>query len=442
MGRKNKQKLPAEPVSATIRALSHDGRGIANIDGKTTFIRGALPNETVDFLYTRKRGSYDEGVIENVIIASENRATPPCEYFGTCGGCNFQHLKTDKQIEHKQAVFLEQLKAIGETAPTTLLPALTATTLGYRRKARLGVKYVIKKERVLVGFRELNGRYLANMENCQILHPKIGKHLGLFSALIASLDIYNAIAQIEVAVGDDQTALVFRHLKPINGTDLEKLTAFAEAHQFAIYLQPKGPDTIHKIYPKDNQPLLHYSLPSLNLEFAFHPTDFIQVNKAINEQMLTQALTLLDLKPTDVVLDLFCGLGNFSLPLAQKAKKVIGIEGDETMVKRATENALKNKCLNTEFHTANLFETDQPLLNQRVDKIVLDPPRAGAIEIIPLLCNISPELILYVSCNPATLARDTKALIENGYRLDKAGVMDMFPHTSHVEAMALFIKNR
>lgn len=440
MARKRKQQLPKTPITATTRALSHDSRGIANIEGKTTFIRFALANEEVSFLYSKKHGSYDEGVLESVICPSPDRVTPLCPSFGSCGGCSLQHLSPEKQIQHKQTVFLEQLKAIAGIQPITLLPPLTAKHWGYRRKARLGVEYFRKKEAVFIGFREVEARHLSHLKSCDILDPQVGQKITLLADFVRSLSIFDQVPQIEVAKGDEATALIFRHLKPMNAEDLEKCIALGKSLNFWIYLQPAGLDSIHKVYPQDEQDLLSYQLPDLQLKYLFHPSDFIQVNRDMNIKMVNLALELLDLKPDETVLDLFCGLGNFSLPLAQQAKRVIGIEGDALMVKRAQINAQLNQLSNIEFFTENLFHPEQPRLKQGFDKILLDPPRAGALEIMPQLAKSGAQSILYISCNPATLARDAKILITENYCLQTAGVMDMFPHTSHVEAMALFVK--
>jgi len=440
MSRKRKQSLPLTPITATTRALSHDGRGIANINGKATFISFALAHEDVMFTYSKKHGTFDEGILTSVTKPSSDRVTPPCTYFGTCGGCALQHLAPAQQVQHKQTVFLEQLQAIAGVQPLTLLPPLTAKQTGYRRKARLGVKYVIKKEKLFIGFRELDARYLTDMDSCEILEPSVGKQITLLTDLVSSLKAFDHIPQIEIAVGDDITALIFRHLKPFEPEDIEKLIALGKNHGFAIYLQPKGPDTIHKLHPNDGQDLLTYRLPDLNLTYFFHPVDFIQVNREMNIKMVNLALELLDIKQDETVLDLFCGLGNFSLPLAQRAKHVLAIEGDDLMVKRAQMNANYNNISNVDFHMENLFNLEQPRLKMKFDKILLDPPRAGASEIMPQLAQNGAKAILYISCNPATLARDSKILINHGYKLDKAGIMDMFPHTSHVEAIALFVK--
>lgn len=438
--RKGKKNQSKTPEITEITGLSHDGKGIAKIHGKTTFIRGALPGEKVSFLYRSKKSQFDEGMIETVITASDDRVTPPCDFYGLCGGCDLQHLDPKKQIEYKQAILLEQIEQMTKTKPTTLLPPLTAKTLGYRRKARLGVRYVNKKERVLVGFRELNGRYQADMNRCETLHPKIGHNIAAFSELITRLDAYQTIAQIEVAVGDDAAALVFRHLEDLSENDLAKLIAFGAEQDFHIYLQPKGPDSVHRIYPNKGLERLQYQLDQQNLRFAFHPIDFVQINREINQAMVSQAITLLDVNQNDIVLDLFCGLGNFSLPLAQKAKHVVALEGDQQMVERGTANAAYNTLTNIEFHLDNLFEPNlnQPWMKHAFTKVLLDPPRAGAAEIIPFLIRLKPKKILYISCNPATLARDSKWLVDGGFTVEAAGVMDMFPQTHHIEAIAVF----
>ena len=349
MSRKRKQKIEKTPVKADITALSHDGRGIAKLDGKTTFIRGGLPGETVEFIYSRKSAKFDEGQVSEVLSPAANRVEPPCEFFGLCGACNFQHLNPSDQIQHKQTVLLEQLKHIAGTEPAEILPPLTAETEGYRRKARLGVRYVRKKERVLVGFREIAGRYLADMRSCKILHPSVGQELQALAELIQSLSLYEEIPQIEVAVGDDATALVFRHLKPLPEEDQTALIEFAKPKGLHIYLQSGGPETVKQIYPMPATNRLSYHLLDQSLTLQFHPNDFTQVNAAINQQMLTQALGLLDLKPNETALDLFCGLGNFSLALAKQCQHVTAIEGEKAMVERGYENAKLNGIDNITF---------------------------------------------------------------------------------------------
>lgn len=434
------------PIHATITGLSHDGRGITHISGKTVFVAGALPDEEVNFVYLARRGKFDEGETQAIIKSSPHRTTPVCPHFSHCGGCSLQHIQPSQQILFKQQTLLEQLRHMGGLAEgldgLTLLPPLTANTAGYRRKARLGVRYVRKKERVLVGFREKNGRYLAEIESCAVLDERIGQKITALRELVGTLNAFDHIPQIEVAIGDDAIALVFRHMTALDPDDLTRLTAWGHTHNIHLYLQPGGLDSVHRLWPDSGPERLCYRLPEYDLELLFHPTDFIQVHAEINRLMVQRALSLLDPKPTDHILDLFCGLGNFTLPLARHSAHVTGIEGDERMVERARENARHNRLENVAFHQADLMSevslAQAPWLKQRFDKILLDPSRHGALELIRHLPAQGANRIVYISCNPATLARDTKELIQRGYCLKQAGVMDMFPHTGHVESMAVF----
>lgn len=440
--RRRYKKIDKTPQQAEIISLSHEGAGIAKIEGKTTFIQGALPSEQVEFVYTEVKKDYAKGVSTDVLQASEQRVTPPCQHYDMCGGCSLQHLSSASQIEFKQSVLLENLKHIGQVEPQEVLTPITGDTLGYRHKGRLSVRYVHKKEKVLVGFRErLSGRFIADIEQCQILHPNVGLLISPLKALMASLDGYRHIAQIEVAVGENKTIFILRHLEPLIEDDCRKLLEFAKQHDISWYLQPGGEDSIYPLLKDDDLPLT-YTLPQLNLSYEFRPNDFTQVNPSINRQMVLKSMDLLQLKSTDRVLDLFCGLGNFSLPLAQKAQAVVGVEGCTKMTKRAASNAKLNSISNTEFYCANLFEelTEQPWAKMTFDKILIDPPRAGAKELCQQIGQFGAERIVYVSCSTATLARDSKLIVDQGYQLVSAGVMDMFPHTGHVESIALFIK--
>jgi len=434
--------MTSEPYTK-ITGLSHDGRGIAIVDGKTTFLHGALPGETVTYKLTKKHSRYNEGIALTILEPSNERTTPTCEHFHICGGCSMQHMEADAQVQHKEAILLEQLKHFGHVTPQTILPPISGNPWGYRRKARLGVRYVRKKERVLVGFREKFSNYLADIKNCPVLHPAIGTRITELAELIASLAQYEQIPQIEIAVSDSEVALVFRHMQTLPDTDLEKLRRFGQAHQFHIFLQPDSPESVYLLWPENKDIFLHYTLPRYQLNFQFHPLDFTQINSEINPLMIEQALKLLDLKKDDVVLDLFCGLGNFTLPIATLAKQVTGIEGAETMVQRAKQNALHNKITNAEFFAANLMQPSpqSAWMQKKYDKILLDPPRTGAKEIIEYFSQFSAKKIVYVSCNPATFARDAGELVlKHGYQLTAVGVINMFPHTSHVEAMGLFEK--
>lgn len=428
-------------MEATIESLTLEGQGVAHVDGKTVFIDGALPGERVTFRYTSHKAKHDEGKVETVLQASPERVTPKCQHFGVCGACSWQHIAVEAQIHHKQQAMLDQLQRIGKVQPRTVFAPLTAEAWGYRRKARLGVRWVRKKGKALVGFREKEGSFLAELDRCEILHPSVGEHLTDLQALVGSLDARETIPQIEVAVGDNATALVVRHMQDLSNADTEKLLVFAREFGYQLYLQPKGPETVHCLYPEN--PKLYYTHPPFNTRVDFTPLDFFQVNQAINRQMVARAVELLDPQPEDTVLDLFCGLGNFTLPLARYAKQVIGVEGDSAMVQRARAAAQANGIHNTDYYACNLMGEDlghEPwLTKQRYDKILLDPPRAGAKEIIPHIGKLKAARIVYVSCDPATLARDAGMLVhEHGYTLVGAGVMDMFPHTAHVESIAVF----
>lgn len=442
--KKNKNLLDnVQSHSVTIRALSHDGRGITTFNEKTMFVSGALKEEVVNFKIIGKHRHYYEAEATDILIPAAQRAIPACSHYTICGGCSLQHMHDQNQLELKETILLEQLKHFGKVTPENILPPLSLETLGYRRKARLGVKYVYKKNKLLVGFREKSSRYLADLNHCLVLHPKIGNNLLALSHLIASLSVYETIPQIEVAIGDEELALVFRHLVPLLPADKEKLIAFAKENRYQIYLQPNPPSPLEKLWPQDNNFYLKYTLPNQNLEFLFHPLDFTQINLEINRMMVNQALHLLELQAHENVLDLFCGIGNFTLAMAKYCAQVVGIEGTAEMVTRAKSNAKHNQIHNAIFYSQNLFKTleNTPWSSLSYDKILIDPPRAGAKEILPLLSQMQAKRIVYVSCNPATLARDAGELVhQHKYRLKKVGVLNMFPHTAHIEAIAVFDK--
>jgi 23S rRNA (uracil1939-C5)-methyltransferase len=446
MGKKNRRsRLQEGPAEATIESLSHEGRGIATINGKKVFIHGALPGETVSFRYTFSKKSHAEGITESIILnPSPDRATPKCTFYDICGGCQLQHMTIEKQLSLKENTLLEQLQHFGELSPEILLPPLTGEPYSYRRKARLGARYVIKKERVLVGFRERNGRYIADMDQCEILDPRIGLKIKALANLIETLSCPRELPQIEVAISDKVCALILRHLVPLTADDLMKLSHFSSDENITFYLQPGGPDTITSLHPEDNT-LLSYELSHFNITLDFHPSDFVQVNHEMNQALVKQAVKLLDPQPEETILDLFCGLGNFSLPIATRCKKVVGIEGDKKMVARATQNAKKNFLSNTEFFTADLSQNflGQDFAKIHFDKLFIDPPRCGAPAVIEQIPHFNPSLIVYVSCNPATLARDAKEIVQShGYTLKSAGIINMFPHTGHVESIAIFEKKK
>ncbi len=444
MSRRRRKKLPTELVRATIESLSHDGRGIAHIDGKVTFIARALPGEEVMFRYTSKRGKFDEGDAIEVLQASPQRIEPRCPHFGVCGGCSLQHLSPADQIAAKQERLLENLQHLGKVTPGEVLPPLTATPWGYRRKARLGVKYMRREQVVRVGFREKHSAFLTDAKQCDVLHEVIASRLTAFGELVNRLSVRDKIPQIEVAVGDAHTALVFRHLEPLSEEDEQQLCAFGESHQLGIFVQPKGPKTVRRLWPEtDSDFRLHYELPEYNVDIQFQPTDFTQVNAELNRAMIDQTMALLDIQKEDRVLDLFCGLGNFSLPLARKAGAVVGVEGEASLVERARENAQNNGISNVAFYAADLNGdlAAEPWYGEGFNKLLLDPPRSGAPVVVEKLPQPLPQRIVYVSCDPATLARDAGILVkQHGYTLVSAGVMDMFPHTAHVESIALFEK--
>ncbi len=435
-----KPKLPKGEFQAQIESLTLEGRGVSHIDGKATFIGRALPGETVRFIYTNRKKHFDEGDTVTVEQASPDRITPPCPHFDQCGGCSMQHLTSEKQLATKEQALLDQLQRIGKVVPETVLPALARANWGYRRKARLGVKYVHKKGRVIVGFRERHTHFLSDLESCRVLDPRVGERLTDIGDMIYALEAREFIPQIEVACGDERVALVFRHLEPLSQVDKEKLRAFGIQEGFDIYLQPGSNDSIHPLDKALVAPLT-YAHPSFDVLIEFTPLDFIQINTDVNRAMIVQALEWLDVQPGDHVLDLFAGLGNFTLPIARKAAKVTAVELDEHMVKRGAQSAAANDITNTEHVVGNLFEPDptHPWMQQTYDRVLLDPPRAGAEAMMPEIARFAPERVVYVSCHPGSLARDAHILVhEHGYRLLAAGVMDMFPHTSHIESMAVF----
>jgi len=439
--RRRRQKLPTEVVTATIESLSHDGRGIARIDGKTVFVDGALAGENVSFQYTRLHKSYDEAKVLEVSNPSTDRVEPACHHFGVCGGCSLMHMSPQAQLTHKQATLAEHFAHFGNLSPENWLEPLTGPLWGYRRKARLGVKYVTKKEQVLVGFREKGSPYLAQLEQCEVLDPRVGHRLSELGQMIAGLEAYNRIAQIEVAMDDEHVALVFRNLDPLSDADKQAIIAYGQQHDIWVYQQPGGPDTVASLWPE--KPQLSYA-PEAGLTLNFDPSDFTQVNAGINEKMIQRALELLDIQPDDRILDLFCGLGNFTLPLARRVAEVVGVEGDQALINHAHNNAALNSLSNADFEQADLTQTelkDYPWAQKGFNKILLDPPRSGAFEVLHQLADLGAERLVYVSCNPATLARDAGELVnKHGYKMEAAGIMDMFPHTTHVESIAVFSK--
>lgn len=431
-------------MTIQITKLSHDGRGVARDNaGKTIFIDGVLPGEDVSYTITRSKRRFSEGFATEISNPSDQRVAAKCAHFLTCGGCAQQHISTEAQMSSKQQSLMEQLQHFGQVQPEYIAPPLMGPSWGYRNKARLGVRYVIKKEKVLVGFRERYTNYLAELDQCEVLNPKIGLLITPLRELIGTLEAYKEIAQLEVAVGDERMAIIVRNMVTLSSDDRQKLIDFAILHDFDLYLQPGKPDTVHKIWPEDGVERLYYALPAYNLNLAFYPLDFTQINPELNRKMIAQAIYWMQLNSDDHVLDLFCGLGNFTLAMATIAASVNGVEGSNDMVKRGYENAQSNNISNANFYAADLTteQGNASWSKQKYTKVLIDPPRSGAAEVLPLLASFGVDTILYVSCNPATLARDSGILTQQyGYKLSKIGMMDMFPHTLHVETMALFVK--
>ena len=407
--------------------------------GAKLAVYGTLPGEEVTVTAIKKRRKLVYAQATAVITPSVNRVTPVCSYADLCAGCCLQHCDTDTQLKHKQNFLLEQL---GENQPVAVLDPLTGPVQNYRCKARLGVKYVEKKDKVLVGFHEKLSSFVADIDRCIVLEESVGTILADLGAAISRLQCRSSIPQIEIAVGEDCSALVFRHLEPLPESDREKLTSFAEQKNLHIYLQPGGPDTSHRLWPVGGGERLRYTLPEFDIDMTFHPLDFTQVNFQQNRNMVSQTLKLLEIDSNDRVLDLYCGIGNFSLPLARRAETVLGVEGSPRSVNRAQENARRNSVKNAEFRVADLTKPEffSGWFEDSFDKAVIDPPRSGALDVCRLLQNSNVKKVVYVSCNPTTLGRDSKILIDGGFTLRSAGVIDMFPHTGHVESIALFEK--
>jgi 23S rRNA (uracil1939-C5)-methyltransferase len=423
---------------AKIESLDREGQGVAHVEGKVIFVEGALPGETVEYASYRRKPAFEQARVTRVIRASAARIEPRCPHFGACGGCSLQHADMTTQVAAKQRVLEDAFWHIGRVRPESILPAVHGPSWGYRHRARLSARFVAKKGGSLVGFRERHSTYVADMKGCEVLPPHVARLLVPLRELINSTSIAERLPQIEVAVGDRVTVLVFRNLLPFAPADEAKLRAFAEAHGVQAWLQPNGPDSAYPFHPLD-APALDYTLPEFDVRVAFLPTDFTQVNHQVNQVMVRRALALLAPQPGERIGDLFCGLGNFTLPIAASGASVTGYEGNEGLVKRARANAVSNG-LAAGFEVANLFEADASARLPAFDKLLVDPPREGAMEVVKALPDAgAPARIVYVSCDPATLARDAGVLVNvKGYRLVAAGIVNMFPHTSHVESMALF----
>jgi 23S rRNA (uracil1939-C5)-methyltransferase len=426
-----------ESVTADIFDLSHDGRGVAEVSGRKIFVTGALPSERV-LLKTRKRRRRQTDVeLVEIIEPAAARVEPPCPYYGTCGGCALQHLDYPAQVEFKRRVVAEALGRIGRVEPVLFESTLTGAQWNYRRRARLGVKYVEGKGRVLVGFRERSAPFLTNMRSCRILVQPMDRLPEVLSDALAGSPLKQRIPQAEIAAGDDSAAVVLRVLDPPAAADIASFRALGRELGVDIYIQTGGPDTVTSIDDSPRQ--LAYRLQPDDISIEFEPGDFIQINAEINQAMVTAALESAALGPTDRVLDLYCGLGNFSLPIAKRVGEVLGVEGAAPLVARAVGNARLNGIDNARFVAADLEQTDWPFFREHWDVVFLDPARAGAAAAIAAMPTMRPRRVVYVSCHPGTLARDAGELVHrHGYELISVRALDMFPHTHHVEAIAIF----
>ena len=440
-----------------VERLSHEGRGIAHYDGaefshptekqgKKVFIRYALPGETVKAQITRQVSKLEEAdSIELLSEPNPYRIEPICPHFGSCGGCNMQHIHPDEQIRLKQDVLKSHLSHFAGLEPAQWLSPLRSTRVDYRHKARIGVRFLPKSNKLLMGFREAQSNHLTEIQTCKILDIQLDQALPEIKALLESLKGKSSIGHIELAKGDGEISLLVRHTEKLKQHDVNLMQQYALQKQWQLYLQPAGVESVHRVDDADAEMYLHYRLNEFDVDFAFNPTDFTQVNPTVNPQMVKLACDLLELKQGEKVLDLFCGLGNFSLPLSKcvgDTGKVVAVEGSEAMVKRGTENALNNRISNVKFYSQDLTKdfSHYSWANQGFDALLIDPPRAGAEQVMHYLPKFGAKRIVYVSCNPATLARDAGILVQHGYQLKKAGVMDMFTHTGHVESIALFEK--
>jgi 23S rRNA (uracil1939-C5)-methyltransferase len=427
---------------ATVAALTHEGEGIVR-QGKAAFVAGALPGERIRFRRTRQHRQHDDAQLLEVLEPAPARVTPRCAHFGVCGGCALQHLAPEAQLDVKQTELRDNLERVGRVEPEEWYAPLRGPVWNYRRRARLGSKFVTKKERVVVGFRERLAPYVAELQHCEVLAHPVSRLITPLAAMLTQLSIRHRLPQIEVAIADNAVALVLRILEPASPEDLARLHEFAASHSVRFYLQPGGLDSVRELEVPGGPPResLRYGLPAFGLQLEFAPTDFVQINAVINEALVARAVELLELTASSVVLDLYCGIGNFTLALAKRAGRVTGIEGERSLVERARHNARLNGISNVEFHMADLGQAPAPgpdWLNHPYTHVLLDPPRAGAGAMLATLARLRPHRVLYISCHPGSLARDLGSLVyEHGFSLRAAGVLDMFPHTTHVESLAL-----
>ena len=422
--------------------LSHDGRGVARHNGKAMFVAGGLPGEKVTVVRNKRRSRHDEAELESVLVASPERVEPPCTHYDRCGGCALQHLDTKAQLRAKHAQLKSELERIGKVSPVTWLEPLEGPWLGYRRKARLGVRVLPKSGRAIIGFRERHSALLANVRACAVLAEPVGSLIDTLGTLVSTLSVAQHVPQIEIAIGERSTVLVVRVMQAPSLEDIEKLRVFGQARGLSFWLQPGGVQTAAPIDPMAIP--LDYSIPEFDIRLEFQPLDFVQVNAELNRKMISRAIELLNPGPNDRVLDLYCGLGNFTLPLARRAGQVVGVEGDESLVARARANAQLNQLTNVRFAVADLYKpvADEIWSREKYDLILLDPPRAGSVEMLPTIAAMKARRIVYVSCHAGSLARDAGLLVrEHGYHLVSAGIMNMFPHTAHLESIAVFERN-
>jgi 23S rRNA (uracil1939-C5)-methyltransferase len=424
-----------------IESLDHEARGIARLDGKTVFVAGALPGETVEYASFRRKPGYELAHLVTVLAGSATRVQPHCEHFGVCGGCAMQHLDAAAQVAVKQRVLEDSLWCLGRVRPEQMLPPIQGEPWGYRHRARLGVRKVPSMGGMLIGFHEWRSSFITDMRSCPILPGHVSALLLPLRDLFGALSISARLPQVEVAVGERCTALVLRILEPLTAADEHLLRQFADQHGVVFYLQPKGPDTSCRFHPLPG-PRLSYTLPEFGLEIDFRPTDFTQVNHGVNRVLVRRVLHLLDPQPGERIADMFCGLGNFTLPIARSGAAVVGIEGSEGLVERGRANAEANGLAErVSFAVTNLFDCSPDSISAlgHFDRMLIDPPREGAIELVKALGEDGPRRIVYVSCNPLTLARDAAVLVSvKGYRLMAAGAVNMFPHTAHVESITVF----
>lgn len=432
------RQLPSSHELA-IEDLNSDGQGVGRLDGRVVFVPGALPGEFVTIRTAARRRRFKRAELLAVQQASPDRVEPACEYFGRCGGCSLQHLSAEGQRAHKQSSLAAALTRLGGVQPREWSPPIVGPQLGYRRRARLGARWVAKKGQVLLGFRERNGRFVMDMGRCPVLEPALSELIAPLRSLLTSLTVKDRVPQVEMARGDGATVLLIRSLDPPTVEDEANLVRFGDEHGVDIWLQLGGPQAVRILTAKSSQGSpLSYRLEDFDITLGFAPNQFVQVNRRVNEQMVHQAVTWLAPGPQDRILDLFCGLGNFTLALGASGATVLGLEGAADLVSQGESNAALNGLANVRFEQADLYRENVTLPAEEFDLVVLDPPRSGALALLPEISRVSPRRLLYVSCHPGTLARDAGELVRAGFSLERAGLVDLFPQTHHAEAMALF----